>query len=82
MFSGKDNTPPTVIDCSLKTSTRTLGVILSFKCGTHTHTLDTEWHKYGSRLRARGKTELFSEIKHKNTRRNTVFLSATHTHTL
>ena len=29
-----------------------------------------------------GKTKLFSEIKHKNTRRNTVFLSATHTHTL
>ena len=28
-----------------------------------------------------GKTKLFSEMKHKNTRRNTVFLSATHTHT-
>ena len=29
-----------------------------------------------------GETKLFSEIKHKNTRRNTVFLSETHTHTL
>ena len=40
LFSGKDNTLPTAtgINCSLKRSTRTLGVTLSFKYVSHTHT--------------------------------------------
>ena len=42
------------INCSLKSSTRTHGVIL-FLSATHTHTLNTGWYKYGSRLKARGR---------------------------
>ena len=42
------------LNCSLKQSTRTHGVILSFKSATHTHTLDTGWYEYGSQLKAQG----------------------------
>ena len=80
LFSEKDNTLPTGIDCSLK-NTRTLGVTLSFKCLAHTHfryRLVQIWFPTNTL----GKTELFSETKHKNTRRNTVFLNVRRTHTL
>ena len=60
-------------NCSLKQSTNTLGVTPSFKRVSHTHTLDTGWYRIGFPTKSLGKIELFSETKHKNTRRNTVF---------
>ena len=69
------------INCSLKTSRRTLGVILSFKCDAHTH-FEYRMVQIWFPTEGAGKIKLFSENKHKNTRRNTFLLSATHTHTL
>ena len=80
LFSGKDNTLPAGINCSLK-STRTLGVTLSFKCVSHTHTLDAGWYKYGSRLKTLGK--LNCSLK-QSTRTHGVYcllkVRRTHTH--
>ena len=67
------------INCSLKASTRIIGVIL-FLSATHTHTLNTGWHKYGSRLKARGR--LNCSLK-SSTRTHAVILSFkcdSHTH--
>ena len=71
---GKFNRP-------LKPSTHSLGVTPSFERVSHTHTLDTGWYRIGLPTKSLGKIELFSETMHKNTRRNTVFLKVSRTHT-
>ena len=69
------------INCSLKASTRIIGVIL-FLSATHTHThFEYRMAQIWFPTEGTGKIKLFSEIKHKNTRRNTVFKCDTHTHT-